>query len=120
MAFVKTVLVVDDHAGFRVEARRFLESIGYTVVADAVDGASAVGAARSFRPDIILLDVVLPDIDGFTVARQLAAEGSPARVILISTREAQDYGGKVASCGAVGFIAKSDLSARTFTALAGA
>lgn len=115
---MKTVLVVDDHAGFRDEVRRFLGLLGYSVVAEAADGASAVEAARRFCPDIILLDVVLPDVDGFGVARQLAAEGSSAAVILISTRDATDYGARVAACGAVGFIAKADLSSATFEALA--
>ncbi len=110
--------MVDDHAGFRAEVRRFLESLGYDVVAEAVDGASAVVAARKFAPDIIVLDVVLPDMDGFGVARQLAARGVTSRVILVSTREASDYGSRVASCGAVGFIAKADLSSASFQALA--
>jgi len=115
---VKTVLVVDDHTGFRDQARRFLESLGYSVVAEAADGASAVEAARRFSPDIILLDVVLPDVDGFGVARRLAAEGSSATVILISTRDAADYGARVGACGAAGFIAKAELSSATFEALA--
>lgn len=117
IAFVTTVLIVDDHDAFRVEARKFLESIGYSVVAEAADGASAVETARRLSPDVILLDVALPDIDGFIVARRLVAAGSSAKVILISTRDARDYGGRISSCGAVGFIAKADLSARTFETL---
>jgi DNA-binding NarL/FixJ family response regulator len=60
----RTVLIVDDHAGFRSWARILLEMHGYMVVGDVVDGVSAVAAARSLRPDVVLLDVRQPDIDG--------------------------------------------------------
>jgi len=70
------VLIVDDHAGFRRLARRLLEASGLTVVGDASDGASAVAAARALDPDLVLLDVVLPDSDGFAVAEQIAGLGA--------------------------------------------
>ena len=67
----RTLLIVDDHAGFRTFARALLESEGYDVVGEAADGASAVAAARRLRPAIVLLDIALPDIDGFAVCEQI-------------------------------------------------
>jgi DNA-binding NarL/FixJ family response regulator len=111
------VLIVDDHAGFRAMARRLLQAAGYDVVGEAADGASALDAARRLRPDLVLLDVQLPDVDGCEVARQLAAEDAPPAVVLISSRDAGDYGERLQSCGARGFVAKADLSGATIDAL---
>lgn len=112
----KRVLIVDDHEPFRAVARELLESAGYVVTGEAADAAEALAAVAAESPDAVLLDVQLPDRDGFAVARTLAAADGPA-VVLISSREADDYGGRVAACGARGFIAKSKLSAATFAAL---
>jgi DNA-binding NarL/FixJ family response regulator len=105
-----TVLIVDDHAGFRATARRLLESEGYSVVGEAVDGTTALDAARQLAPDIVLLDVQLPDIDGFEVASRLADAGVAAAVVLVSSRDGDDYGSLADESGARGFVAKSDLS----------
>jgi DNA-binding NarL/FixJ family response regulator len=107
------VLIVDDHRSFRAWARALLEHEGYVVVGEAVDGSSALAAVEALRPDVVLLDIRLPDIDGFTVARRLRDPGveGPA-VVLVSTRDAVDYGDRLADCGARGFIAKADLSAQ--------
>jgi DNA-binding NarL/FixJ family response regulator len=113
----RTVLIVDDHAGFRSWARALLESQGYVVVGDAEDGASAITALRALRPDIVLLDIRLPDIDGFEVTRLLAREGIEARVVLLSSMDAQDYGDALESSGAQGFIAKAELSAASLEAV---
>jgi DNA-binding NarL/FixJ family response regulator len=113
------VLIVDDHAGFRSWARALLEMQGYTVVGDAADGASAIAAVRALRPDVVLLDVRLPDIDGFEVTRQLAREGIGARVVLVSSRDAKDYGVALEYSGAHGFIAKAELSAAALEAVLG-
>jgi DNA-binding NarL/FixJ family response regulator len=110
------VLIVDDHQPFRAVARELLEGAGYTVAAEAGDAAEALAAFASEAPDAVLLDVQLPDRDGFAVAAELAAMGGPA-VVLISSREADDYGARVVSCGARGFIPKSRLTAATFAAL---
>jgi DNA-binding NarL/FixJ family response regulator len=100
-------LVVDDHAGFRAAARRLLESEGWTVVGEAADGATALAAAAALRPDVVLLDIGLPDIDGFAVARGLA--GGSADVVLVSSRDPEAFTGRLAASAAVGFIAKADL-----------
>lgn len=102
------MLVVDDHAGFRAIARRLLESEGWSVVGEARDGATAVVAATALRPDIVLLDIGLPDVDGFVVAERLAAIGA-ARIVLVSSRDRDAYGARIASSVAVGFIAKGEL-----------
>ena len=100
-------LVVDDHEGFRAVARRLLESEGWTVVGEAADGASAVEAAAVLRPDVVLLDIGLPDIDGFAVAQRLA--GGSADVVLVSSRDPETFAGRLAATPAIGFIAKADL-----------
>jgi DNA-binding NarL/FixJ family response regulator len=111
------VLIVDDHAGFRSMARRLLQAGGYDVVGEAADGSSAMQAARQLLPDLVLLDIQLPDVDGCEVARWLAAEANPPAVVLISSRDAEDYGARLAGCGARGFVAKADLSEATLAAL---
>jgi DNA-binding NarL/FixJ family response regulator len=106
-----TVLIVDDHAAFRSAARALLEASGFDVLGEAVDGASALLAATALRPELIVLDVQLPDIDGFEVAHRLARASSPApAVVLISSRAASSYRRRLAETPALGFIAKSDLS----------
>jgi two-component system nitrate/nitrite response regulator NarL len=114
---MRTVLVVDDHTGFRLLARDLLHAGGYQVVGEAGDGAAALAAARALRPEIVLLDIQLPDLDGFEVARRLLADGQAATVVLISSRDAADYGGRIAASGAAGFIAKAELSAARLEAL---
>lgn len=113
-----TVLVVDDHAGFRATARRMLERDGWTVVGEAADGASALTAVSALRPDVVLLDVGLPDSDGFGVADHLASQiaGGPA-IVLISSRDQSAYGGRIAASPALGFIAKDDLDGPVLRAL---
>jgi len=112
----KRVLIVDDHKPFRAVARELLESAGYVVAGEAADAAEALAAVAAESPDAVLLDVQLPDSDGFAVAKALAAAGGPA-VVLISSREADDYGRRVESSGARGFIPKSKLSVATLAAL---
>jgi DNA-binding NarL/FixJ family response regulator len=104
-----SVLIVDDHAGFRAMARRMLESEGLEVVGEAGDGAAAIAAVRTLQPDIVLLDVQLPDADG----RELAAELAPARVILTSTRSRGDLGELLHA-----FVPKAELSAARLMELA--
>ena len=109
-----TVLIVDDNHGFRAWARVLLERAGYTVAGEAADGASAIAVALESSPEVVLLDVQLPDTDGFEVTRRLRAERSDVTVVLTSTREAVDYGAKLGNSGAVGFLSKDELSAEAF------
>ena len=106
--FVATVLIVDDHPSFRATARAILEADGFEVVGEAEDGTSAVEAVHRLRPDVVLLDVQLPDMDGFAVLEQL--DGAGPAVVLVSSRDVSDYNGLIASSGARGFISKADLS----------
>jgi DNA-binding NarL/FixJ family response regulator len=104
------VLIVDDNARFRERARRRLEADGYTVVAEAADGASALDAARRHRPEVVLLDVGLPDTSGLSLAQMLAREPEPPAVVLTSTHDEADFGDGVARSGAAGFVPKASLS----------
>jgi CheY-like chemotaxis protein len=103
------ILIVDDHDGFRAFARVMLEADGFTV-AEAATGAEATEAARIVRPRLVLLDIQLPDFDGFEVARRLAGQGGGPVIVLTSTREASDYGGRITSSPAAGFLPKDQLS----------
>lgn len=105
------VLIVDDHPTFRSTARALLAADGFEVVGEAEDGGSALAAAERLRPELVLLDVHLPDMDGFAVAAGLRKlNGGGPKVILTSSRDAADFGPLVARCGALGFVAKSELS----------
>ena len=112
-----SVLIVDDHPSFRCSARMLLESEGWDVVGEAPDGESAIDAARKLNPDVVLLDVQLPGIDGFEVTRRLRANGDAPAVILVSSRESGDYGTLAEESGALGFVAKSELSGEALEAL---
>jgi DNA-binding NarL/FixJ family response regulator len=115
-----TLLIVDDHPGFRSLARRLLEAGGFEVVGEAADGHAAVATARKLRPDVVLLDIQLPDIDGFEVTARLADGGAGPVVVLTSTRDRADYGPRVDQCGARGFISKAELSGAALRAFLGA
>ena len=112
-----TVVIVDDHAGFRSSARALLEAEGFDVVGEAVDGMSALAAIDLLRPRIVLLDIQLPDIDGFEVAERLAGAGDPPAVVLVSTRGISAYRRRLARSPARGFISKSELSGSALSAL---
>jgi DNA-binding NarL/FixJ family response regulator len=115
---MNTILIVDDHAGFRVQARAILEADGFTIAGEADDGASGLEAARSLRPDLVLLDIGLPDVEGFEIARVLAVDGPPPFVVLTSSREASEYGPRLTASRVLGFIAKEELSGAAIRALA--
>jgi CheY-like chemotaxis protein len=112
-----SVLVVDDHPSFRLSVRLLLESEGYRVVGEAATGHEALVACRTLEPDCVLLDVQLPDTDGFDVAARLAGLQRPPTVILTSTRDRSDFGPLVTRSGARGFVAKPELSGHTLAAL---
>src|SRR5690349_9167313 len=105
-----TVLIVDDHATFRDGARALLEAGGFDVVGEAPHGAAALSEAERLKPDIVLVDVQLPDFDGFAVADRLAVDVPASTVVLISSRDAAAYGDRVRLAPAVGFLPKRELS----------
>lgn len=112
-----TVLIVDDHPSFRASARMLLQAEGFDVVGEAQDGASALAAVAELRPDVVLLDVQLPDMDGFDVAARLTENGDGPAVVLVSSRDGSDFGVLVDSSGARGFIPKAELSGSRIAAL---
>src|SRR5215471_8412085 len=112
-----SVLIVDDHPAFRASARRLLEGEGFQVVAEAADGASGIALARELRPDLVLLDVMLPDRSGFEVAEELSS--SRSKVVLVSSRSKADYGRRLRRTSAVGFVSKDKLSGDAIRALLG-
>ena len=112
-----TALIVDDHPSFRRFARKLLESADFLVVGEAEDGSSAIVAVGALRPDVVLLDVLLPDMTGFEVAKELAAQPERPLVVLTSSRSASDLGSLVRTDHAKGFISKRDLTVAALAAL---
>jgi DNA-binding NarL/FixJ family response regulator len=115
----KSVLIVDDHPGFRASARRMLEASGYAVVGEAGDGEAAIVACGELAPDLVLLDVQLPDLDGFEIAARLQAIKPAPDVVLTSSRDRADFGEAIAESPARGFIAKADLCGPALAELVG-
>jgi len=111
------VLIVDDHPSFRANARALLEAEGFVVVGEAEDGASALRAAAELSPQLVLLDVQLPDLDGFEVAARLTNAGGGPAVVLVSSRDGSDFGPLVERSGARGFIPKAELSGAALLSL---
>jgi DNA-binding NarL/FixJ family response regulator len=105
-----TILIVDDHPSFRATARILLEAEGFHVVGEAEDGAGAVREAARLDPEVVLLDVQLPDTDGFRVAETLRNGGGGPAVVLVSSRDSADYGPLIARSGARGFVPKAELT----------
>jgi DNA-binding NarL/FixJ family response regulator len=113
------VLIVDDHPAFRASARLLLESEGYEVVGEAGDGAGAIAAVEAARPDFVLLDVQLPDIDGFEVAERISSSlsGDAPLVVLVSSRDRTDFGPLLDRSTARGFISKGELTGEAIAEL---
>jgi DNA-binding NarL/FixJ family response regulator len=114
---VTSVLIVDDHPSFRASARALLEAEGFDVVGEAPDGESAIEAVGELHPDVVLLDVQLPGIDGFQVAARLTRNGDCPCVVLVSSRDGSDFGPLVSESGARGFVPKAELTGAAITAL---
>ena len=105
-----TILIVDDHPSFRASARFVLEAEGFEVIGEAEDGETALAECRRLRPEVVLLDVQLPDVDGFDVCSQITAPAEHPSVIMTSSRDGSDFGPLVEVCGARGFVPKAELS----------
>ncbi|HXV95654.1 MAG TPA: response regulator transcription factor [Gaiellaceae bacterium] len=113
------ILIVDDHPSFRATAKTLLLADGFDVVGEAEDGRSAIEAVRRLRPDLVLLDVQLPDMDGFTVANELCAGGNGycPKIVLTSSHDESDFGPIVARCGAAAFVPKGELTGAALRAV---
>ena len=117
-AYVGTrVLIVDDHPSFRASARTLLEAEGFDVVGEAETGVAALRAVKELRPELVLLDIQLPDFDGFEVAARLGKLDDPPEIVLTSSRDDCDYGRCIADSGARGFVPKAELSGSALAAL---
>ena len=116
---MSTILIIDDDPRFRSQARDLLEADGFVVIGQAADGASGLAAARALRPDFVLVDIGLPDVEGFEVAQTLAIDGPPPLVVLTSSRDARAYGKRLTDGHALGFIPKERISGATIRALGG-
>jgi DNA-binding NarL/FixJ family response regulator len=114
---MSTILIVDDDPRFRTQARDVLAADGFVVIGEAVDGASGLEAAKALQPDFVLLDIGLPDIEGFEVARTLAVDGPPPWVVLTSSRDARAYGRRLANGHFLGFVPKERISGAAIRAL---
>jgi DNA-binding NarL/FixJ family response regulator len=114
---VRTIVIVDDHDTFRAAARQLLDGAGFLVVGEAVDADSAVEAVARLHPDVLLLDVVLPDRDGFAVIEALQQLGTLPQTVLVSSRHASTFRGRLAASAARGFVSKSDLTRDAVEAL---
>ena len=114
---MSTILIIDDDPRFRTQMRHILASDGFAVIGEAADGAAGLEAAMALQPDFVLVDVGLPDIEGFEVARTLAGNGPPPWVVLTSSRDARAYGRRLTSGDALGFIPKEQLSGAAIRAL---
>ena len=115
----RTVPIVDDQADFRASARALLEAEGFEVVGEAASASEAIREVARVRPEVVLLDVQLPDLDGFRVAERLAAASGSSAVVLVSGREASAYGPRAARAPARGFIPKRALSGEALAAVVG-
>jgi len=111
------VLIVDDHAPFRAAAHALLEAGGFQIAGHAAAGAAALAETAAVRPGVVLLDIGLPDLDGFLVCDQLRAAAPNVAVVLCSVRDAESYGDAIARSPAVGFLPKSQLSAARLAAI---
>ncbi len=113
----RRVLIIDDNIAFSAAVRRLLERDGLVVVAEAATGADGIEEAKAHSPDLVIVDVQLPDFDGFEVAEQLAGLEPAVDVILTSSLDGSDFGALVAASSALGFIPKTELSATAIRAL---
>lgn len=112
-----SLLIVDDHPSFRGFISALLSAEGFDVAGEAGDGESAIEAVERLRPDVVLLDVQLPGMDGFDVAERLAGKPGSPRVVLTSSRDATDYGARLEHSPVSGFIPKQELSGAALAAM---
>lgn len=114
-AVAPRIVIVDDDPSFLETVRLLLEAEGFVVVGEALNGLDGVAAATELDPDLVLVDVTLPDIDGFEVVERLARDEGAPPVVLTSIRSAQDFGNLVQRSRARGFITKADITGEALT-----
>lgn len=119
VATVKTLLIVDDHDSYRSFLTTMLEGQALTVCGSAEDGETALDAVEELQPDLVLLDIQLPGIDGFAVANRIAKKAKPPAVILTSTRDAEDFGHRLDAAPVLGFVPKHEMSVEALLQLLG-
>jgi DNA-binding NarL/FixJ family response regulator len=106
------VLIVDDQALVRTGFTMILQSAGIEVVGEATDGATALSAVRRYRPDVVLMDIRMPELDGLEATRRILAErpttsgGEPVRIIILTTFDLDQYVYAALAAGASGFLLK--------------
>ena len=115
----RSVLVVDDHVEFRTSVRNLLAADGFDVIGEAGSGVAALEAVGRLAPDIVLLDIRLPGIDGIEVAETIALLLEPPQVVLVSSRDREVFGRRLAHAPVRGFLAKSELSGAALRTLLG-
>jgi CheY-like chemotaxis protein len=114
------VLIVDDQEAFRRAAKAVIESTeGFTLLGVAASGEESLTAVAALRPDLVLMDVHMPGMDGFEATRRLTQMRTPPAVVLVSTYERGDYDDEVDGCGALAYLSKSDFSPSTLAAVWG-
>ena len=101
------VVLADDQELVRAGLRVLLEARGLDVVAEAEDSRAAVRAALATRPDVVVMDIRMPRMDGITATRELVAAGAPARVLVLTTYDLDEYVYEALRAGAAGFLLKS-------------
>jgi DNA-binding NarL/FixJ family response regulator len=102
------VLICDDQEAFRVAAREVVNAThGFEVVGEAATGEDSVVAAGRLHPDLVLMDVQLPGIDGLEASRQIRAAHPEVAVLLLSTYDPEDFAARIARSGAIAFISKA-------------
>jgi CheY-like chemotaxis protein len=111
------ILIIDDDSSFLTTVRLLLEAEGFVVVGEALNGVDGVAAVAELEPDIVLVDVKLPDIDGFEVVARLANAGRSPPVVLTSIRSAADFGDLIETSGADAFISKADINGEALAAV---
>jgi DNA-binding NarL/FixJ family response regulator len=113
----RTVLVVDDHDGFRSEARELLSADGFSVVGEAADCATGLSETRRLKPDVVLLDIGLPDGSGLDLVPRLRESSPKSQIVLVSARHEADYGGRIIAARAEAFLEKASLREGTLEAV---